>query len=98
MFNLQKVHSDTYLCYKMPVFLTNNEQLQEFSYSKITNDKKLCEKSEEFFKNKVEKLGPNNCLYIGQREFATVRYSDEKIDLIGIEFQTYLSTKNVKKI
>ena len=67
----------------MPVFLTNNERLQKFSYNKITSDGSLCEKSDEFFKNKVDKLEPNSCLYIGQREYATVRYTDDKINIIG---------------
>lgn len=67
----------------MPVFLSNNQLLQQFSYNQIAGDKELQDNSELFFQNKTEQHGPVKCLYVGQREYATVRFNDDKIDIIG---------------
>ncbi len=73
----------------MPVFLpstSNNiniKSLQEFDYAEIKSNSALNATAAKFFTDQVELLGPKRCLYIGQREFACVKFSDTKIDIIG---------------
>ena len=67
----------------MPVFLSNNESLQQFRYSQIVADTGLQNNREQFLNNKLDQHGAVRSLYVGQREFACVRFNDDKIDIIG---------------
>jgi hypothetical protein len=44
--------------------------------------------SKEFFKSQVESQDSIKCLYLGQREYATVSFNDKCIDLIGSDSAT----------
>ncbi len=68
----------------MPLFLpSTNKSLKEFVYTEIKTDSILNDAAASFFSNHIEKLGPERCLYVGQREFACVQFTDTKIDIIG---------------
>ena len=44
--------------------------------------------SKEFINSRVESQDSVKCLYVGQREYATVRYDDKFIDVIGSDSAT----------
>ena len=45
-------------------------------------------RKDEFLSNKIEFQDPIKCLYVDQREYATVKFEDEKIYIIGSDNAT----------
>lgn len=74
----------------MPVYLPNASLLEVFNYKEIESNQILKENAEIFYKNKVDQLGAQKCLYVGQREYATVKFSDDVIDIIGKPYIYFL--------
>jgi len=72
----------------MPVFLTNNEPLKNFDYDLINSDKLLQENASKFFKESKDEIGAIKCLYVGQREYATIKSIDTQIDIVGSDDAT----------
>jgi protein N-terminal asparagine amidohydrolase len=48
----------------------------------------IKENNKRFLEEKVDDLGPVKCLYVGQREYATVQHNDPFIDIIGSDDAT----------
>jgi protein N-terminal asparagine amidohydrolase len=48
----------------------------------------LQETSSKFLANKIEEQAPLKCLYVGQREYATVQSNDPLIDIVGSDDAT----------
>ena len=76
----------------MPVFLTddsgNSLEFNEFSYEPILENALLQKSAESFVENSKNELSSKGCLYVGQREIATVRADDPFIQIVGSDDAT----------
>ena len=72
----------------MTIKLSDGSILEKFDYARIDSDPLNKENSNTFIHEKLNEQSALKCLYVGQREYATVQQSDPHIDIIGSDDAT----------